>query len=139
MSRNISVGRGLLQGSLLPPVLFNVFTSSLPRISRRKHPSFPLGSCGLNSLLCADSIVLHPTCRASPEHAEDLRTAQYQTRVCISPSKCEIIAPGGTQISYFRMYEERVKQSPSFECLGIPFNEEALTQRDCTLRALPGS
>ena len=42
------------------------------------------------------------------------------------PSKCEIITPEGTQTSYFRMYEEQVKQSPSFKYLGIPFNDKGV-------------
>ena len=43
-----------------------------------------------------------------------------------SPSKCEIIAPEGTQTSYFRTYEEQVKQSSYFKYLGIPFNDKGV-------------
>ena len=58
MSRKIPMGRGLLQGSLLSPIFFNVFIDSLLRILRRRHPSFLLGNSRVSSLLYADDIVL---------------------------------------------------------------------------------
>ena len=57
MSRRIPMDRGLSQGSLLSPMFFNMFIDSLPRVLRRKHPSFLLGNCRMSSLLYADDIV----------------------------------------------------------------------------------
>ena len=127
MSRRIPMGRGVLQGSLLSPMLFNIFIDTLPRILRRKHPSFLLGSSRVNSFLYADDIVL---ISSSEEHLQRMLNTCEQHSIShgyvFSPSKCEIIAPEGTQTSYIMMYEEQVKQSPSFKYLGVPFNDKGV-------------
>ena len=139
MSRRIPMGRGLLQGSLLSPMLFNVFIDSLPRVLRRRHPGFLLGSCRANSFLYADDIVL---VSSSEKHLQSMLDTCEQHGIehgyVFSPSKCEIIAPEGAQTSYLRMYEEQVKQSPRFKYLGSRSTIKALTQRGCAVRAFLG-
>ena len=108
MTRKIPMGSGLLQGSLLSPIFFNVFIDSLLRILRRRHPSFLLGNSRVSSLLYADDIVL---VSSSEENLQSMLDTCEQHSIdhgyVFSPSKCEIIAPGGTQTSYFRMTKNR--------------------------------
>ena len=126
-SRKVPMGRGLLQGSLLSPMLFNIFIDTLPRTLRRKHSSFLLGSHRINSLLYADDIVL--VARTQEQLQSMLVTCEQHSishGYVFSPSKCEIIAPKGKEPPYARLYGEMVRQTLSFKYLGIPFNDQGV-------------
>ena len=81
----------------------------------------------MNSLLYTDDIILMSS---SEENLQNMLDTCEQHSVkhgyVFSPSKCEIIAPEGTQTTYFRLYEEQVKQFPSFKYLGIPFDDKGI-------------
>ena len=124
VSRKIAMGRGLLQGSLLSPILFNIFIDGLPKLLRRKHPGFPLGISKINSLLYADDIVLIATSQEQLQSMLDSceqHSKEYEYK--FSPSKCEVIAPTNVQASCLRIYGEELKQSPKFKYLGVPVTE----------------
>ena len=52
------MGVGLLQGSLLSPILFNIFVNNLPKLLRRGLPGLTFAGKKINALLHADDIVL---------------------------------------------------------------------------------
>ena len=127
VSRKILMGRGLLQGSLLSPLLFNIFIDSLPRILRRKHPSYSIGGCRINSLLYADNIVLMSSSREKLQNMMDTcEKHSIRYGYVFSPPKCEIISPTAEGCSRLKLYCQEVRGSSSFKYLGIPVTETGI-------------
>ena len=50
-SRYVKMGRILLQGSLLSPLLFNLFIDNLPKILRSRNEGINIGGTKINSLI----------------------------------------------------------------------------------------
>ena len=127
MSRKVIMGRGLLQGSLVSPSLFNIFIDTLPRLLRRRHPSFSLGDSRINSLLYADDIVLVSSTKDQLQSM--LNTCELHSRengYVFSPPKCEIVVPSDERAPCFMLYGEYVRLAPSFKYLGIPVTEKGI-------------
>ena len=57
-SREIDMGVGVVQGSILSPILFNVYINDLPKVLRERHGGLNINGTKINSLLYADDTVL---------------------------------------------------------------------------------
>ena len=127
VSRRIHLGRGLLQGSLLSPILFNVFIDTLPRLLRRKHPCYSLGGCKVNSLLYADDIVLVSSSRNTLQSMLDMCELHSISHGYIfSPPKCEVVAPPTERNPGLSLYGQEVRQTQSFKYLGVPVTDKGI-------------
>lgn len=126
-SRRIQLGRGLLQGSVLSPILFNVFIDTLPRLLRRKHPCYSLGGCKINSLLYADDIELVASSRDTLQNMLDTcELHSINHGYVFSPPKCEVIAPSTERSSILSLYGQEVMQAQTFKYLGVPVTTKGI-------------
>ena len=84
------MGVGLLQGSLLSPILFNVFIDNLPKLHRRGHPGLIFAGKKINALLYADDII--PIASSALQLQMMLGTCEKHSLeggYAFSPTKCD--------------------------------------------------
>ena len=88
------MGVGLVQGSILSPILFNVYINNLPKTLRERRSGLNINGLEINSLLYADDIVL--VTNSSQQLQKMLRTCERHSRENkyeFAPEKCEVVPP----------------------------------------------
>ena len=86
-SREVDTGVGLLQGSILPPILFNVYINGLPKTLRERRSGPNVSGTKINSLLYGDDIVLVTS--SAQQLQNMLRTCERHSR----DHKYEVVPP----------------------------------------------
>ena len=121
-SRPIALPAGVLQGSVLSPLLYSIYLDPLVEKLRAHGPriSFPNDSTGINSLLYADDIAL---IASSPRDLRRLLTTAEEDSLergyRFSPQKCIVV---GMDHSVFKLYDAPLVHQSSFCYLGIEVN-----------------
>ena len=130
-SRYVKMGRGLLQGSLISPLLFNVFIDDLPRILRSKNKGVNIGENKINSLIYADDIVV--ISKSSQILQRCLRTCERHSRrngYAFAPEKCEVILPlrqnDTEDTPKITLDGKDLKYSNIFNYLGVPISAKGV-------------
>jgi hypothetical protein len=121
VSHRIFPATGVLQGSILSPVLYSVFINSLPQALREACNTgctLPNGTT-VNSLLYADDVALI----ARPQDMLALLIACQNHSDYLgyrwSPSKCVIV--NSSPHTTYQMYDTNIPAQSLFLYLGIPF------------------
>lgn len=127
-SRRFKNEAGLMQGSVLSPLLYAAFIDELPK-RLRDHSNFTLGDLKAATFLYADDIAIV---------ADDSQQLRGMLGVCeafskelgfqFSPTKCEIVASEWENVAECRLYGERLKHSDSFVYLGVTFDQEGINK-----------
>ena len=119
-SRPISLPAGVLQGSVLSPLLYSVYLDPLVEKLKAHGPRIPIGSSGINSLLYADDIAL---IASSPRDLRRLLKIAEEDSLergyRFSPHKCIVV---GMDRSVYKLYDAPLVHQPSFCYLGIEVN-----------------
>ena len=141
-SREIDMGVGLLQGSILSPILFNVYINDLPKTLRERHSGLNVSGTKINGLLYADDIVLVTS--SAQQLQNMLGTCERHSRdhkYEFAPEKCEVVPPIYRETSQplVKLYGQTLKEVDRYKYLGLPFGAKGMdTRRMCEVSIAKG-
>ena len=121
-SRQFQHAAGLLQGSVLSPVLYSIFIDPLAA-KLEEHATLTLANRRTAGLFYADDIALvaesRPRMRQLLQVCED-HSLEHNYR--FNPRKCESFAPDNT----YSLYGQPVTRCTEFKYLGIYFSQDGI-------------
>lgn len=123
-SRRFGLKRGLLQGSTLSPLLYSIFIDGMLVELNRVAP-MRVGGVNIACLAYADDLALIARKQTDAQQMLDV-AERYAQEHCFrfAPSKCEVVS--AKEDVHVSLDGERLKQSPHFNYLGMPFGKEGL-------------
>lgn len=127
-SRRFVNEAGLLQGSVLSPVLYAAFINGLPG-RLRAQSAFKLGDLDAASFFYADDIAM------VVDTKEQLRAMLQTCEVFsqehgfqFSPAKCEMVTAGEENTGDCCLYGQPLKHSNTFVYLGVTFDAQGISE-----------
>lgn len=125
---------GVLQGSVIAPLLYSIFIDDLPRWLRERGPT--LGTCpGINALLYADDIVVvaqtplgfGQLLQLCEEHSL-ANGYRFNVRKCVTMASGDGTQQQANQPSQHCLYGEPIPRENAFSYLGILFNRRGIDE-----------
>jgi hypothetical protein len=125
-SRAIQQEVGLMQGSILSPILYAMHINELPA-RLEKISSIPLGGKQISGLMYADDIALVADNAINMERLlAECQSFSEERCFRFQPMKCEILAEGGIDTERCKLYGNTLKRSTSFQYLGMFMNAQGI-------------
>ncbi|KAG1548195.1 hypothetical protein G6F49_009974 [Rhizopus delemar] len=123
-SYRFSPRTGVLQGSILSPMLYSIYINDLPKRLRLKQPSEDTSPVELapliNCLLYADDVVLISERAQMPKLLKICEDYSFSLGFHWNPSKCVVLSDMNDDLSY-ELYGQTLLKQHSFSYLGVPF------------------
>ena len=118
--------RGLLQGSSLSPILFNLFIDEmLFRLSQHGPKFQTLRNLTTNTLAFADDVALHSSSKDGMISLLKIcESWAIKVGMQFAAIKCYLL--GKEQIQEFKLYDITLPCAPCLKYLGIPFTEDGM-------------
>ena len=141
-SREMDMGVGVVQGSILSPILFNVYINDLPKALRGRHGGLYISGTKINSILYADDIVLVTS--SAQQLQNMLGTCERHSRdhgYEFAPEMCEVVVPVHRRRSHstVKLYGTPLKEVDRYKYLGLPFGAKGQdTGRMCEVSIAKG-
>lgn len=122
-SRSIRLERGLLQGSVLSPLLYSMFIDDMLAQVNRVHPT-RIGRMPVSCLAYADDIVLFArTEEAMGRQLEVCAAYAEEHAFSFAPGKCEVVAGRPVRVA---LGGAALAQTESFKYLGVPVDHRGV-------------
>ena len=122
-SRMFKLKSGVLQGSVLSPLLYSIFINTLPE-ALEAGPRIIVGSAAVNCILYADDIVLISN---SATHLKLLlkmcEAHARRNRYAFNVAKCAVISPDDV---VFTLENQRIRRAESFIYLGVDIDRKGI-------------
>lgn len=127
MSREFPNTAGLLQGSILSPILYAVFIDKLPG-RLRELSRFSFGETKAASFFYADDIaIIADSTEQMQEMLTNCEDFSIELGFRFSPTKCEIVADEEEErVEECRLYGQTLPRTSTFVYLGMTMNKQGL-------------
>ena len=131
VSRKITHHAGLLQGSLISPILYSAFMNDLPEILSKEFEGIKIEGLNVNNLMYADDIALianspetlHKMLKFCETHAND-------NAYLFNASKTKVLYKGTKNTETFGIEGRSIERVKIFKYLGLNFNVCGLEKRE---------
>jgi hypothetical protein len=127
-SRTLTHRMGILQGSILSPILYAAFIDKLPgrpgEISRGE-----MGNTKLASFFYADDIaIIADDAQQMERFLEECENFARESSFRFQPTKCEIVAREEDDTQGCKLHGQRLRRSTSFVYLGMTFDVNGINE-----------
>ena len=131
LSRDIEINSGVMQGSILGPILFNIFINDLLEELHNSPYGAPMGNIRIAALGFADDVVLISDSKQNMQKLLDIcESWGTKNRMAFNMSKCKAMVfnrPPRTIFGLFKMRNQHIKVVKEFKYLGITLSTKRLT------------
>ena len=129
-------GRGVRQGCILSPQLFNVYTEIILRIALREGEGINIGGRRISNLRYADDTVLLADSQPELQDLLDrVRQVSEQYGLLLNVKKTKIMISGKqTALANIRCDGDRLEQVSQYTYLGAEIHENAESEKDIRKR-----
>ncbi len=131
VSRKITHHAGLLQGSLISPILYSAFMNDLPEILSKEFEGSKIEGLNVNNLMYADDIALIAN---SPETLHKMlkfcETHANNNAYLFNASKTKVLYKGTNNTETFGIEGRSIERVKIFKYLGLNFNVCGLEKRE---------
>jgi hypothetical protein len=137
MSKEVVHEVGLLQGSLLSPLLYAVYIDELPRLLKNVYINNSLSLPELSTFLYADDIALvAPNPSVMDQMLKVCDAFARKMNFQFAPAKCEIISSPVFRDSSLTIHDLPLTSTSSFVYLGMPFNIDGMDRKAHVVRCM---
>ena len=129
LSPQFLINRGVLQGSKLGPILFNIFINDLLESLNSSNLGVKLGDNHVAALGFADDLVLITDCPKKAQSLLDIcQSWATDNRMSFKTSKCKVMVLNGpsTNIS-LKLYNDNLEIVHSYKYLGVTLSAKYIT------------